>query len=157
MSTGYDPSFNPYQPPSQAAQPMQGQWAHTHGPNSVSPAIIESLRKTRPWVMLIAVLGAIGVGFMVLGGLVMLATLGAPAVVYLVMAGIYALPLISMFKFSSAIERLLHGGGQPELEQAVDAQRSFWQTMGIFTLVGIAFGILGAIGMAMFVSSFKGF
>src|SRR5690349_979 len=104
MSTGYDPSFNPYQPPSHTGSPMQGQWAATHGPNSVSPAIVESLRKTRPWVMLIAVLGAIGVGFMVLGGLGMMVTLGAPGVAYLFMAGIYALPLISMFRYTSAIE-----------------------------------------------------
>lgn len=152
------PNPNPYQPPSYATQ---GQWAAMPGPSSVSPAIVESLRKTRPWVLLLAILGAIWTGFALLGGLglaITAATVGGEgqgviAVGYLVMAGVYVLPLIMMFRYTGAIQRLLHGGGQQELEQAVDAQRSVWQVFGIMALLGIVFMILFIFGMIAFAAS----
>jgi fatty-acid desaturase len=150
MSTGYDPNFNPYQPPS---HPPQGQWA-TQGASSVSPAIVESLRKTRPWVMLLAVLGSIWAGFCVLGALgLLVAGPAALALVYLVFAGIYMLPIVNMYRFAGAINRLQHGGGQQELEQAMEAQQNFWQVIGIMTLVGMVLGIMMAIGMVMFAAT----
>jgi hypothetical protein len=151
MSSGYDPNLNPYQPPS---HPTQAQWAQTQGPSQVSPALVESLRKTRPWVMLLAILGSISVGFFVLGGLAAMVAISAPlGFGYLVMAGIYMLPLVAMFRFTSAINRLLHGGGQQELEQAVDAQQSIWQVMGIMTLVAMVLGVVAFFGAIAFAAS----
>ncbi|MFV8752410.1 hypothetical protein ACNOYE_17835 [Nannocystaceae bacterium ST9] len=150
---GYDP--NPYQPPSYPTQ--QGPWGPAQGPSSVSPAIVDSLRKTRPWVMLIAVLGSIWTGLMLLGGLgIMVAANGMEAGMgfgYLIAAGIYVVPLVMMYRYSNAISRLLQGGGQQELEQAIDAQRGFWQTMGILTLIGIVLVILMIFVAAAVVSS----
>jgi len=158
MSTGYNPNPNPYQPPS---APTQNQWAQAQGPSEVSPAIIDSMRKTRPWVMLLAILGSISTGLMLLGGLGMLAAAGSRATnglpagvgfMYLVIAAIYVVPIVMMYRYSGAINRLMHGGGQQELEQAVDAQRSIWQTFGIMALIGIVGSVLMvvvAVGFAM--------
>ncbi len=138
--------FNPYQPPS---APTQNQWANPQG--QVSGGVIESLRKTRPWVLFLAILGFIGTGFMVLGTLGMLAAfskMGMPmgfALLYL-LAGAFALiPAVLLVRYSSAINRLMHGGGVAELEQAVDAQRVYWQTMGIMVIVGFVLYIVSIV------------
>lgn len=151
MSTGQP---NPYQPPSYTTQ---GQWAQAQGPSQVSQALIDSMRKTRPWVMLIAILGSIWAGFMLIGALVLMAA-GNSATTgmgfgYLIGVGIYAVPLVMMYRYSGAINRLMHGGGQQELEQAVEAQAGMWQVFGIMTLIGIVLGVLMVIGMIAFVSS----
>lgn len=151
MSTGQP---NPYQPPSYTTQ---GQWAQAQGPSQVSPAILDSMRKTRPWVMLIAILGSIWTGLFVIAALGFMAA-GSSATMgmgfaYLIGAGIYAVPLVMMYRYSGAINRLMHGGGQQELEQAVDAQRTMWQVFGIMTLIGIVLGVMMVIGAIAFAAS----
>jgi hypothetical protein len=152
---GYGSSSNPYQPPSFATQ---GQWAPMPGPSSVSPALVESLRRTRPWVMFLAILGTIWMGFAVLGGIGMVA--GASAMggeeamgvgfVYLVMFGIYILPIVMMYRYAGAIQRLVSGGGQAELEQAVDAQRLIWTVLGIMVLLAFVLGVLFVFAIGAF-------
>ena len=155
-------SSNPYQPPSFATQ---GQWAPMPGPSSVSPAIVESLRRTRPWVMFLAILGTVWMGFAVLGGIGMAAGMRAMggqeamsvAFVYLVMFGIYVLPIVTMYRYAGAIQQLVSGGGQAELEKAIDAQRLIWTVLGIMVLLAFALGVLFvfAIG-ALFADSGPG-
>jgi len=112
------------------------------------------LRGTRPWVMLMAVIGAIGSGMMLLGALAMLlmggamgagagipgmpaGMMGGIAVIYLVMAGVYVYPVVKLFQFCGAVTALSRTRSQSDLERALNAQRVFWKFIGIMMLVGI--------------------
>ncbi|HLT35312.1 MAG TPA: hypothetical protein VK034_03480 [Enhygromyxa sp.] len=137
-------SFNPYQAPTSA---YDGSYTnHGNTGAGVSDKTVAALRKTRPWVVLIAVIFFISTGFMVLGGLGAMATLGFGfGLAYIAVGAIYLLPAIALIRYGNGINKLLHGGGVAELEEAVDAQASFWQIAGILTLIGIVLGILAMI------------
>ncbi|MDB6071843.1 MAG: hypothetical protein JWL81_3014 [Verrucomicrobiales bacterium] len=136
----------------------------------VSAATVLALKQTRPWVLLLAILGLIVVGLMLLGGMGMLAAgafakSAAPSVGpggsgamptalfagmgvgYLVFAFLYLYPIIKLFKYSSAISRLSATGSVRELEVALQEQKSFWKFIGIVTLVVM---VLYAIGIILF-------
>ena len=117
------------------------------------------LRGTRPWVMLLAVIGAIGSGTMLLGALAMLlmgevmassmgGASGIPGVpprtfmmgmagLYLLMAVVYVYPVVKLFQFCGAVTSLSRTRQVGDLERALDAQRVFWKFLGIVTLVAI--------------------
>ena len=75
------------------------------------------------------------------------------AITYLVMAAIYALPLVYLIKYSSAISRLRYSPSTSNLEEAIDRQRSFWKVVGIMILVGIVLMVMLAIFASMSASS----
>jgi hypothetical protein len=141
---------NPYQPPgtSEYANPQSGEGG------AVPEEAVEALRETRPWVTLLAVLGFIGAGFVVLAGLSILAfgnsfNNGLPpafGLVYILMAGLYVLPSVLLMRYSSSIGRLLAGAGSNGLVDALRSQRAFWRAVGIMTLVFIVIGILATVG-----------
>lgn len=143
-------SFNPYQPPVSA---YDGNYTNPDARAVVSDSIVASLRKTRPWVTLIAVLSFIAGGLMVLAGLINMTQSFMAGLVSLMFAAIYLLPGVALIRYSKAIDKLLHGGGVSELEQAVDAQASFWQLAGIITLVSMALTVVAVIAMAAFGAS----
>jgi len=145
-----NPSNNPYQSPTANVGGLQSSTAG----DSVSPALIDLLTRTRPWTMFVAVLGLIGVGIMILGAIGTLAVsarfgIGGigfiMALLYLGMAAIYALPCIRLVQFSSAISQLRISPSARYLEIALDRLRSFWKTVGIMILVGILLGVAMAI------------
>jgi hypothetical protein len=138
-------SFNPYEPPTSA---YDGNYTNPNAGAVVSDSIIASLRKTRPWVAFLAILGFIGAGLMVLGGLAVATKIPAMGLGYLVGAAIGMIPALAMHRYAKALNKLLHGGGVPELEEAMDAQASFWQILGIFTLIYMALAVVG-IGAVM--------
>lgn len=144
---------NPYQSP---AANIEGYQSINSG-DGVSPESVDQLARTRPWTLFVAVMGFIGVGFMVIAALMMFATmsrLGAGGVgvmmglIYLAMAAIYALPLIRLVQYSSAITQLRVSPNSRALELALDRQRSFWKTVGIMMIVGIVLMILMMIASA---------
>jgi hypothetical protein len=109
--------------------------------------------------MLLAVLGAIGSGMMLLGALAMLlmgevmassmgGASGIPGVpprtfmmgmagLYLLMAVVYVYPVVKLFQFCGAVTSLSRTRQVGDLERALDAQRVFWKFLGIVTLVAI--------------------
>jgi hypothetical protein len=141
---------NPYQPPgaSDYVDPQAG----TAG--AVPEEAVEALRETRPWVTLLAILGFIGAGFVVLAGLSILAFgnsfgNGLPpafGLVYILMAGLYVLPSVLLMRYSSSIGRLLAGAGSNGLVDALRSQRAFWRAVGIMTLVVIVLVMLATVG-----------
>ncbi len=146
---------NPY------AAPVSRQVA-VGGGGEVSVRTVGLLRGTRPWVMLLAVIGAIGAGLMVLGALAMLllggamgaagagagipgmpaGMMGGIAVIYLVMAGLYVYPIMKLFQFCGAVESLSRTRAQSDLERALNAQRVFWKFIGIMMLAGIVIYVI---------------
>jgi hypothetical protein len=124
---------------------------------SVTDSMIQSMRQTRPWVMLFAVLIFISLGFMVLGAIGMMVggafmpqTEGGPplmvmAVIYLVMALLYFFPALFLVRYAGAIGRLTSSRAAGDLEAALAHQKSFWKFVGIVTLVAIVIAILGVV------------
>ncbi len=151
---------NPY------AAPVTRQVAVAGG--EVNVRTVGLLRGTRGWVMLMAVIGAIGAGLMVLGALAMLLMgevmassmggamgggSGVPGVpprtfmmgmagLYLVMAGLYVYPIMKLFQFCGAVESLSRTRSQSDLERALNAQRVFWKFIGIMMLAGIVIYVI---------------
>lgn len=136
-------SFNPYQPPTSAYDGSQPNFGDNYGNTGagVSDLTVAALRKTRPWVMLIGIVGLVFSGLGLLAGLISL-TEGTEGVIVIVMMAIYLVPSILMVRYGNAINRLLHGGGVTELERSLDNQATFWQVAGIFTLVSLV-GMIG--------------
>lgn len=157
-------STDAYAPPQSTVRDVSG------GTGLMTDSIITSLRKTRPWVMLLAILGFIGTAFiiiaavgMVLGGSMMQGmedTGGMPggfiygmAAFYLVLGIIYFMASWYLLKYAGAIKRAVTGMSLTDLETALEKQASFWKLMGILTLISIiaviGMMVLGA-GSAMF-------
>lgn len=133
----------------------------------VTPLMVDHLRATRPWVMLISIVMFIAAGFMVLAGLAMM-FMPSPqgmggfgfgpvvGIIYLLMSALYIAPAYLLLKYASSIKDLLNGGGDVAMENALGSQKSFWRYSGIVTLILIViyalifvFAILGAMSMTM--------
>ncbi|UCD79062.1 MAG: hypothetical protein JSW26_27290 [Desulfobacterales bacterium] len=126
--------------------------------------IKNTLRATRPWTRLLAVLGFIVTAITILSGIAMFigsnvfpAVAGAPpprftGMITIATSVFYLVPSIWLFKYSSAITRFLGGGGAIELANALVYQKSFWKFIGTTTLVSLilaVFGILAAVFIPM--------
>lgn len=127
----------------------------------ITSEMIEALRGTKGWVLLIGILTLIGAGFMVLGGIGMLfgsafigaAGAGAPPAAmlvgmgagYLAFAILYIFPGLYLIKYSTAIGRLISSGQSHDLEDALHQQRKFWKFVGVLFIVMMVLGIVGVI------------
>jgi predicted transcriptional regulator len=116
-----------------------------------SDALADILRRTRPWVLLMAIMFFIGVALMLITGVGMglfgLAS-GEPEalammIVYPVFALLYIMPGVYLWQYASRIERYITDARTDQLASALDAQRSFWKFTGVLTIVGCVIGIVG--------------
>jgi hypothetical protein len=154
---------NPYQASSHSAYPTSS--------GTVTPATLQALAGTKPWVRFCSIMGFIGAGFMILAGLAMITT-GAVAgvssqqsagistqqsaglaalpvvmgVMYIVFSIVYLFPSLKLWKYGSAIVRLMSSNSNTDLEAALDQQRGFWKFVGILMIVMIAFMLLAIVG-----------
>ncbi len=159
-----------YAPPQSAVRDVSG------GTGLMTDSIIGSLRKTRPWTLLIAILGFVFSAFMVIAGVPMLLGGGMMGsgmegmeglevfgggmmiglgVLYLVMGVIYFMASLYLLRYSGSIKRVVAGMQVSDLETALSQQASFWKLMGIMTLLTVVLSIVMmvvGIGSAMFVS-----
>jgi len=129
------------------------------GSAGITMTMIDAMRGTKPWVLLIGIVLIISSIFMILGTIGMIAvsaigmaSMGPEAgamigigVVYAVMSVVYIMMGIFLFKYSSAIGRLLQTNSVADMEDALDAQRKFWKIMGIITAVMLVLMVLGII------------
>lgn len=156
--------YPPDEPPAsefyeQAAAPMQSVAPiayQSQGAEGVpaTPRTVDLLRQTKPWVRLFSILMFIAAGLMVLVGSVALAAsiFGAVAahgrasglfgilgligtIVYVGIGVLYAFPALFLGRYASRIDKLIRSGNSADLESALEAQRSFWKFVGIFTVV----------------------
>ena len=133
---------------------------------AITRNMIESLVKTRPWVLLIGIVMIVGCVFMVFGGLAMfalgnIAGFGAEGLgpmagagvgaAYLVLAVLYFFPALYLVRYAGAIKRI--GPANPAaMEEALARQASFWRLVGILTavLIGlyvVAIAVVAAIAV----------
>lgn len=124
---------------------------------TVTEAMLQSLRQTKPWVKFLSILGFIGIFFMTVSGIVNIfafsniktETASLPFLLTgaldILMGLFYFFPALFLFRFASSINRLLNGGGPREMEEALSNQRSFWKFMGILTLVFFTIAVIGIV------------
>jgi len=129
--------------------------------------IIDPLRRTRPWMKFVAIVGFVDSGFAALGALMMMASfsvLPVPAerqavphglfilmgLMYLVAAGLAFVPSLLLFRYAMSLDRIEQNGTLEKLATAMERQHTFWKFMGICLIIGICLGILGTIAMIAF-------
>lgn len=125
----------------------------------VTSFMVEAMRKTKPWVLLIAIVLIISAAFMVIGTLgVFMASamsLGAEGpgaapmlgvgVMYAILSAAYLMLGVYLFKFSSAIGRLMNTASVVNMEQTLDSQRKFWKLAGLMTAVMLVLMVIGFV------------
>ncbi len=157
---------NIYAPPSANLSGSTG----AHG--QITDAMVESLRKTKGWVLLIAILLFIFAALMGLGSIGIFIGAGAMSAgvtgaksasmpagmmfgmgfMYLVFALIYVVLGVYLAKYSSSIGRLQRDGESHSMEAALESQQKFWRLTGVLTLLGLVLmvvGIVAAIAIPM--------
>ena len=103
----------------------------------------EMLRRTKPWVRFLSIVGFVTAGLTILAGVgfgfVGLATGQVQMLimfgVYPVLGILYIFPSLYLYRYADRIRDFLVQGQQYELDAALEAQKSFWKFVGIFTLV----------------------
>jgi magnesium-transporting ATPase (P-type) len=131
--------------------------------NNITDNMLGSLRRTKPWVRFLSILGFISVVFTLLAAVGMLLGGGAlmmqggegqdlPPFMPMLMAGVYVLmallyffPSLYLFKYASAIAALLENGGSADMEDALARQKSFFKFYGVLMLIMIVVAVLGVI------------
>ena len=145
---------NQYAPPQSDVADMNRSNA-----TGITNSMIDAMRGTKPWVLLIGIVLIISAIFMLLGTLGIFAagalsqeSMGAEAGVilgvgamYALMSIIYILMGIYLFKYSSAIGRLLQSASVVDMEEALNSQRKFWKIAGVITAVMLVVMVIGII------------
>ena len=161
--------MNPDPPPSVPGALEAGQNRESESSATGHETISLHLRQTRPWVLVIAVLAAIGAGLMILGGIafgVFVAAVpemagfeGLPASfggwiagLYVLFGGLYVVPSVWLFKYSGRISRYIEAPTPATLGDAIGAQKSFWKFTGIAALSLVALYLVLMIGFFIAVS-----
>lgn len=125
----------------------------------VTTEMLDALRGTKPWVLLIGIVLFVSAAFMALGTFGMIAAgsvgakqAGAPAGMFAGMGAMYAVGVVIyivmgvyLVKYSSAIGRLMQSSSTSDMEDALVSQRKFWKFAGILTLVMIVVAVLGMV------------
>lgn len=159
---GYAPPPGYGQPPMGAPPPKS--FAAATEPSEISERTAQIMHQTKGWTTFLAVLGFLGLSFMVLFGIGMFvmtlvsgnwALLGMGAL-YVLMAALYVYPALKLWGYSKAVGELLISRRVSDLEAALDQQRLFWRFFGIMTIVMIvlyAVGFLITMATGMFLGS----
>lgn len=125
----------------------------------MTPAMIESFRKTRPWVLFLGILGFIFTGIMILALLSVPLTgkwgsqsggvaVGLLALLFQIVAAVfvYLMPAVLLCRYAGRIRDLLAAPNETAaLESAIGAQRSFWRYTGILALVAVCIAVVAIV------------
>lgn len=150
----------PYRPPSAhlSARPVAG-----HDATAITANMVQFLADTRPWVVLLGVLGMIGCGLVVMVAVVFLGlgntmgvdgldSLGGAAVglLYIFLAFLYFFPSLYLLRYGRAIKRVRGRGEVIAAEDALRHQAKFWRFVGVATAIVLVLygGIIVVVGVA---------
>jgi hypothetical protein len=135
------------------ASPMLAYEAPGGEATPVTPRTVELLKLTRPWVLTMTILMFLGAGLILMGAIAMIfigflgggrggvAPLGVGAA-YLAMAALFAAPPVFLARYYSRIGYLMRLRRAVDLEQALEAQKSYWKCIAIMSLVFIGLYIV---------------
>ena len=135
----------PYRPP---AANLSARPVASGGGATITPNMVQSLERTRPWVVFVGVLGMIGCGFIAIAAVVIIgagnamglegldgvggAVLGA---VYLLLGFLYFFPSLYLLRYGRALKRIRGRGNVAAAEDALRYQLLFWRFVGIMAAV----------------------
>lgn len=137
---------------------------------------VDSLRVSAKWSMFLAIIGFIGIGFMIIAALFMYTALsafdnaefgasagaglgimgamkGLLAGFYVVIAVIYFFPVYYLFKYATGMKQALNSSNSDLLSVALGYLKSHHKFLGIMTIVIISLYILTIIGTIVFAAS----
>jgi Na+/melibiose symporter-like transporter len=144
---------NQYAPPTADLNRSGGQ------EGGITDAMLESLRKTKGWVLLVGIMLLLAAALTLLGGLAMVfasSMMGANNAMprgasvamgafYLVFAIVYVALAVYLIKYSSAISRLNRDGSSEAMELALAHQQKFWRLTGVLMLLFIVVFVIGMV------------
>lgn len=132
-------------------------------------AMLNGLKGTGPWATLLAILGFVAGGFMLLSGLSsavavpFMSTIGQTgatsyttailaytAVFYISGGTAYGVSSYYLARYSQAIGRVGRSQSLEDTESALGAQHKFWRTVGISTIGLVVIAVLFMIGLILF-------
>jgi len=128
------------------------------------------LKDAAKWAQIFAVLGFIGVGFLVLAGIAMFAagsslessTTGmgampfpvtALSLIYLLMAVVYFFPIYYLYKFASNAKMAFNNSQVGTLEASFQNLKSHFKSIVIIIILTIVFYIIGIMAFAAYMAS----
>lgn len=160
--TGDASPLNPYQSP---ASPARLVAPTSHEPAlPVTPAALDSLRGTRPWVRMASTAGTLMAAAFALFGVVMSTRIARGGrieavivlVIYFLIALTMLVPALLSKRYADSISELIRMRRSRDFERAVEAQRRIWAALGwiVLIVVGlyallIAFAVLAVVLAAM--------
>jgi hypothetical protein len=119
------------------------------------------LFETAKWGNILAIIGYVAMGIMVLASLVMIVAFSfidmetafpmwILGIVYLVFAGIYYIPVTYLYRFSNQMKLAVHRNDEKLYTTGFENLKSLFKFFGIFTLVLLGLYVLLIIGAVAF-------
>lgn len=131
---------------------------------TVDTDILPILNETRKWTMFIAIIGFVGIGFLVVlafsvGTIMEMSQQDMPfpsytfTVIYLLLAVLYFFPVLYLYRFSVNIKKAIDDSSSAGLLEAFANLKAHYKFIGILLIVMLTFYVLafiiGLIGGAM--------
>lgn len=120
----------------------------------ISNKIKLDLLSASKWCKFLAIVGFIGVGFMILGSLGMFYASAAfngstqimvMAFIYLVLGLIFIFPTMNLLRYANHTTKCFGNGSQQDLELAVSNLSGFFKFMGVYIIVMIGVYLLAIL------------
>lgn len=134
---------------------------------------IDALRESAKWSMFLAIIGFIGIGFMLIAAIFMGSVMsmipnqapstnpfgmmkGFISVIYIVLAGLYFAPIYYLYKYASNMKSGLNFNNSDMVSNALVSLKSHHKFLGISIIVILSLYILLIIGMVILFASKAG-
>jgi len=125
---------------------------------NLTAAALDYLRSVAGWSQFLAVLGFVGIGFMVLVGLILgVAMSSVPgtdqlpfpsfvfSIIYLLLGVVYFFPVLYLYRFSNKTKQAFQFGSSEELADAFYYLKAHYKFIGILTIALIGLYLVGIV------------
>lgn len=132
----------------------------------VPPRLVDILAQTQPWVRFMSVLTFIGSGLYLVASVIGLIRLASRpdtvrsggvemgvTLLYVVMGLLFLLPAGFLWRYASNIHAFRVTLRIPDLENALEAQKSYWKFIGTLMLVVLVFCVLLVVPAMFFATT----
>ena len=129
---------------------------------------VEALRESAKWSMFLAIMGFIGIGFMVIAALFVGSAMAMMpddpnipmsgiknylSFIYLIVAALYFPPIYYLYKYATGMKSSLQTRNSQSVSDALVSLKSHHKYLGISIIVFIALYIIGIIAFVAFFAS----
>ncbi|OYQ44370.1 hypothetical protein CHU92_02490 [Flavobacterium cyanobacteriorum] len=131
------------------------------------------LRGAAKWASILAILGFIGLGILVLMGIMVFAAgsmvdnassmgsampfpMSAIGLLYILMAVVYFFPLLYLYKFSADAKAALNNSNTEKLTDSFKNLKSHFKSIVLIIIIGVVLYIVGIIAFAATIASATG-